>query len=175
MSEPSSDTGTSGIDALLIKNHAYAAVLPRADGDGAPRTGVAVVACMDARIDVFAVLGLAIGDAQVIRNAGGVVSEDVIRSLLLAQTVFGVREIMLLHHTDCGMLRFGDDELRERVRTKTGVDPPFALETFDDLDSDVVESIARIRSSPYLHPTDAVRGFVYDLDSGCLREVTLAL
>jgi carbonic anhydrase len=121
---------------------------------------------------VFAALGLDPGDAHVIRNAGGVVSDDVIRSLLLSQRLLGTREVMVIHHTDCGMLKFRDDELKQRLEAETGIKPPFALESFSDLDADVRQSMARVRRSPFLASTDAVRGFVYEVHSGQLREVT---
>jgi carbonic anhydrase len=163
---------TPGIDALVGNNRARATGAYPGSGHGEPRTRVAVVPCMDARIDVFAALGLDPGDAHVIRNAGGVVSDDVIRSLLLSQRLLGTREVMLIHHTDCGMLKFRDDELKQRLEAETGIKPPFALESFGDLDTDVRQSMARVRRSPFLASTEAVRGFVYEVHSGQLREVT---
>jgi len=164
--------GISGIDALLRNNQAQAAGVDNGIGCGEPRTGVAVVACMDARIDLYAALGLSPGDAHVIRNAGGVVSDDVIRSLLISQRLLGTREVMLVHHTDCGMLKFRDDELKQRFQAETGLELPFALDTFGDLDANLRRSIVRIKSSPYLPNADQVRGFVYEMDTGRLREVT---
>jgi carbonic anhydrase len=134
-------------------------------------THVAVVACMDARLDPQAILGLASGDAHVIRNAGGVVSDDVIRSLAISQRLLGTSEIMLVHHTDCGMLTFRDDDVKDQIAAETGIRPPFALEAFPDLDGDVRQSIARIHGSPFI-PHKNVRGFVYEVESGRLREVS---
>jgi carbonic anhydrase len=134
-------------------------------------THVAVVACMDARLDPQAILGLAAGDAHVIRNAGGVVSDDVIRSLAISQRLLGTTEIMLVHHTDCGMLTFRDDDVKDQIAADTGIRPPFALEAFPDLDDDVRQSIARIRASPFI-PHKNVRGFVYEVENGRLREVS---
>jgi carbonic anhydrase len=134
-------------------------------------THVAVVACMDARLDPQAILGLASGDAHVIRNAGGVVSDDVIRSLAISQRLLGTTEIMLVHHTDCGMLTFRDDDVKDQIAADTGIRPPFALEAFPDLDDDVRQSVARIHASPFI-PTKNVRGFVYEVESGRLREVS---
>jgi carbonic anhydrase len=138
----------------------------------APRpTHVAVVACMDARLDPQAILGLASGDAHVIRNAGGVVSDDVIRSLAISQRLLGTSEIILVHHTDCGMLTFRDDEVKDQIAADTGIRPPFALEAFADLDDDVRQSVARIHASPFI-PHKHVRGFVYEVENGSLREVS---
>ena len=136
-----------------------------------PAKRLAVVACMDARLNVYAVLGLSEGDAHVIRNAGGVVTEDVIRSLIISQRLLGTTEIILIHHTDCGMLAFTDDEVKAQIQAETGTRPPFALEAFADVDTDVRQSIARIEASPFL-PHKNVRGFVYDVESRTLREVT---
>jgi carbonic anhydrase len=138
---------------------------------GRPTTGVVVVACMDARLDVYGLLGLATGDAHVIRNAGGVVTDDVIRSLTISQRLLGTTEVMLIHHTDCGMLTFTDDEVKAQIEADTGLRPPFALEAFPDLDGDVRQSIARVKASRYLPHRDFVRGFVYEVESGHLREV----
>jgi carbonic anhydrase len=138
----------------------------------APRpTRVAVVTCMDARVDPQAMLGLAAGDAHVIRNAGGVVTDDVIRSLLISQRLLGTTEIMLVHHTDCGMLTFRDDDVKDQIAADTGVRPPFALEAFPDLDDNVRQSAARIDASPFI-PHRNVRGFVYEVEKGTLREVS---
>ena len=134
-------------------------------------THVAVVACMDARLDPQAILGLASGDAHVIRNAGGVVSDDVVRSLTISQRLLGTTEIILVHHTDCGMVTFRDDDVKDQIATDTGIRPPFALEAFPDLDDDVRQSIARIHASPFV-PHKSVRGFVYDVEKGTLREVS---
>jgi carbonic anhydrase len=138
---------------------------------GRPATGVVVVACMDARLDVYDLLGLSTGDAHVIRNAGGVVTDDVIRSLIISQRLLGTTEVMLVHHTDCGMLTFTDDEVKAQIEADTGLRPPFALEAFPDVDADVRQSIARVKASPYIPNKDSVRGFVYEVETGRLREV----
>lgn len=136
-----------------------------------PAKHVAVVACMDARLNPQATLGLGLGDAHVIRNAGGVVTDDVIRSLAISQRLLGTTEIVLVHHTDCGMLTFRDDEVKNQIAADTGIRPPFALEAFADVDDDVRQSIARIQASPFVsHKT--VRGFVYEVEKGTLREVS---
>jgi carbonic anhydrase len=127
---------------------------------------------MDARLDLFGILGLEPGDAHLIRNAGGVATDDVIRSLTISQRKLGTREVILVHHTDCGMLTFTEDELRNELLQETGVKPPWSAETFTDLDADVRSSMQRIRTSPYIPHRDRVRGFVYDVDTGVLREVT---
>ncbi|MFC8454919.1 beta-class carbonic anhydrase [Kitasatospora sp. NPDC057223] len=136
-----------------------------------PARRTAVLACMDARLNVYGVLGLAEGDSHVIRNAGGVATDDAIRSLAISQRLLGTREIILIHHTDCGMLTFGDDAFRESIREETGIKPPWAAEAFADLDTDVRQSVARIRNSPFVPHTDAVRGFVLDVATGKLQEV----
>jgi carbonic anhydrase len=137
-----------------------------------PSRHVAVVACMDARLDIYRVLGLAEGESHVIRNAGGVATDDVIRSLAISQRLLGTREIMLIHHTDCGMLTFTDDAFKATIQDETGIKPPWSAEAFDDLATDVRQSIARITSSPFVPHTDAVRGFVFDVGAGRLEEVT---
>ena len=137
-----------------------------------PSAHVAVVACMDARLNVYAILGLGDGEAHVIRNAGGVVTDDEIRSLAISQRLLGTREIILIHHTDCGMLTFSDDDFRRQVQEDTGIKPEWAAETFSDLDEDVRQSIARIKASPFIPHKDRVRGFVYDVHDGSLREVS---
>jgi carbonic anhydrase len=126
---------------------------------------------MDARLNPYGILGLREGDAHVIRNAGGVVTEDVIRSLVISQRLLGTREIVLIHHTDCGMLTFKDDAVKDQIEADTGLRPPFALEAFPDVDQDVKQSIARIKASPFIPQKELVRGFVYDVQSGKLREV----
>ena len=136
-----------------------------------PSKHVAVVACMDARLDVYRILGLNEGEAHVIRNAGGVVTDDEIRSLAISQRLLGTREIILIHHTDCGMLTFTDDGFKKSVRDDTGSTPAWASEAFTDLDDDVRRSIARITSSPFVPHTDQVRGFVFDVATGKLNEV----
>jgi carbonic anhydrase len=136
-----------------------------------PARQVAVVACMDARLNVYAILGLADGEAHVIRNAGGVVTEDEIRSLAISQRLLGTTEIILIHHTDCGMLTFTDDGFRRSIQDDTGIKPSWAAEAFGDLDEDVRQSVARIKASPFIPHTDAVRGFVFDVATGKLNEV----
>jgi carbonic anhydrase len=163
----------SSVDTLLANARGYADEFRDGGVPGRPATRVAVVACMDARLDVTGLLGLGIGDAHVIRNAGGVVTDDVIRSLLISQRLLGTTEIMLIHHTACGMLGITDDGLKAQVEAETGLRPPFALEAFPDLDADIRQSIARIQASPYLPHRDAVRGFVYEVGTGRLREVAL--
>jgi carbonic anhydrase len=136
-----------------------------------PSRQVAVVACMDARLNVYAILGLADGEAHVIRNAGGVVTDDEIRSLTISQRLLGTREIILIHHTDCGMLTFTDDAFKRSIQEETGIKPAWAAEAFPDLDADVRQSIARIQASPFVPVKDSVRGFVFDVATGRLREV----
>ena len=136
-----------------------------------PARQVAVVACMDARLNVYAILGLADGEAHVIRNAGGVVTEDEIRSLAISQRLLGTTEIILIHHTDCGMLTFTDDGFRRSIQDATGIKPSWAAEAFGDLDEDVRQSVARIKASPFIPHADAVRGFVFDVATGKLNEV----
>jgi len=136
-----------------------------------PSRHVAVVACMDARLNVHAILGLAGGEGHVIRNAGGVVTDDAIRSLAISQRLLGTREIILIHHTDCGMLTFTDDDFKRSIQDETGIKPGWAVEAFGDLNTDVRQSIARIKASPFLPHTDAVRGFVFDVATGKLNEV----
>ncbi|MDX8152722.1 carbonic anhydrase [Patulibacter brassicae] len=138
-----------------------------------PRRRVAVVACMDARLDLFGLFGLEIGDAHLIRNAGGVVTDDVIRSLAISQRKLGTREVLLVHHTQCGMLSFTDDELRNELLEETGYKPPWSPESFVDLDADLTQSLRRVRTSPFLPHVDAVRGFVFQVEDGTLREVVL--
>jgi carbonic anhydrase len=137
-----------------------------------PSRQVAVVACMDARLNVYAILGLKDGEAHVIRNAGGVVTDDEIRSLAISQRLLGTREIILIHHTDCGMLTFTDDAFKRSIQDETGIKPEWAAEAFPDVDEDVRQSMARISASPFVVHKDAVRGFVFDVASGKLQEVT---
>jgi carbonic anhydrase len=136
-----------------------------------PARQVAIVACMDARLDPAKVFGFHEGDAHVIRNAGGAVTDDAIRSLAISQRLLGTREIVLVHHTDCGMLTFSDDEFRRSIEDETGVRPAWAAEAFPDVEADVRQSIARIKASPFVPHTDNVRGFVYDVDNGRVTEV----
>jgi len=159
-------------DELLRNNADYAASFNTGDLPMPPGKGVAVVACMDARLNVYGALGLHEGDAHVIRNAGGVVSEDAIRSLVISQRLLGTREIVLIHHSDCGMLTFSDDEVKAAIEADTGLRPSFALEAFPDLERDVRQSIARIKANPFIPNKDSVRGFVFDVHSGVLKEVT---
>ena len=158
-------------DELLENNARYAEDFDKGDLPIPPGRGLAVVACMDARLNVPALLGIAEGDAHVIRNAGGVVTDDAIRSLVISQRLLGTREVMLIHHTDCGMLTFRDDEVKDAIEADTGLRPAFALEAFGDLEGDVRQSIARVRANPFVPHKDAVRGFVYDCASGRLGEV----
>jgi carbonic anhydrase len=159
-------------DELLHNNAEFASSFSNGELPMPPSRNLAVVACMDARLNVYALLGLGAGEAHVIRNAGGVVSEDVIRSLAISQRLLGTREVILVHHTDCGMLTFTDDQLKADIEADTGVRPHFALEAFSDLERDIRQSIARIKASPFVPNKDAVRGFVYDVRSGALQEVT---
>lgn len=159
-------------DELLRNNEAYAASFEHGDLPLPPAKKLAVVACMDARLDVHAILGLAPGDAHVIRNAGGVVTDDEIRSLAISQRLLGTEEIILIHHTDCGMLTFTDDEFKRSIQDDTGVKPEWAAESFPELDEDVRQSIARIKASPFVPSKDAIRGFVYAVETGKLREVS---
>ena len=162
----------SVIDEFLANNEAYAGKFTKGSLPMPPAKQIAVVACMDARLETGAMLRLVEGDAHVIRNAGGVVTDDVIRSLTISQRLLGTREIMLIHHTDCGMLTFTDAELKQKILDETGVKPPFAMEAFVDVDADVRQSMARVNASPYVPHKNQVRGFVYDVKSGQLREVT---
>jgi carbonic anhydrase len=158
-------------DQLLTNNVSYSETFDKADLPLPPAKKVAVVACMDARLSPYGALGLEEGDAHVIRNAGGVVTEDEIRSLAISQHLLGTEEIILIHHTDCGMLTFTDDGFRNQLQEETGVKPPWAAESFSDLDEDVRQSIARIKTSPFVPRTESIRGFVYDVETGRLREV----
>jgi carbonic anhydrase len=164
------DQSMSVTDELLENNQRYAesfgGQLPLP-----PARGLAVIACMDARLNVYAILGLAEGEAHVIRNAGGVVTDDEIRSLAISQRLLGTREIILIHHTDCGMLTFTDDDFKAAIQADTGIKPPWSAEAFGDLEGDVRQSIARIKASPFVPHTDAVRGFVFDVGTGKLNEV----
>ena len=157
-------------DEYLKNNEAYAAnfsgPLPLP-----PSRNIAVVACMDARLDVYGILGLGQGESHVIRNAGGVVTDDEIRSLAISQRLLGTKEIILIHHTGCGMLTFTDDEFKAGIQAETGIKPEWAAEAFPDLDEDVRQSIKRIKNSPFIPHTDAVRGFVFDVATGQLNEV----
>ena len=157
-------------DEYLANNAAYAASfngpLPLP-----PSRQIAVLACMDARLNVYAILGIGEGESHVIRNAGGVVTDDEIRSLAISQRLLGTKEIILIHHTDCGMLTFTDDEFKRGIQDETGIKPEWAPESFTDLDEDVRQSIARIKASPFIVHKDAIRGFVFDVATGKLNEV----
>ena len=161
----------STTDDLLKNNESYAAGFDKAELPLPPAKKVAVVACMDARLIPTKVLGLEEGDAHVIRNAGGVITDDEIRSLAISQHLLGTEEIILIHHTDCGMLTFTDDEFKASIQEETGQKPEWAAEAFSDLDEDVRQSIARVKASPFIPKKDSVRGFVYEVETGRLREV----
>ena len=161
----------STTDELLRNNQEYTASF-EGDLPMPPGMQVAVVACMDARLNVYALLGLREGEAHVIRNAGGVVSDDVLRSLVISQRLLGTREVILVHHTDCGMLTFTDDQVKADIEADVGLRPHFALEAFSDLERDIRQSIARIKASPFVPNKDSIRGFIYDVRSGALQEVT---
>jgi carbonic anhydrase len=162
----------SATDEMLSGNEGYAASFDKGELPMPPGRKTAVVACMDARLNVYGMLGLSEGDAHVIRNAGGVVTDDVIRSLAISQRLLGTEEIILIHHTDCGMLTFSDDDFKNSIQQETGIKPEWAAEAFSDLDVDVRQSMARIKSSPFIPNKGAIRGFVYEVESGRLREVT---
>jgi carbonic anhydrase len=162
----------SSTDELLRNNEAYAANFDKGDLAIPPAKKVAIIACMDARVNPSLILGLQEGDAHVIRNAGGVVTDDEIRSLAISQRLLGTEEIILIHHTDCGMLTFNDDEFKRAIQEDVGIKPGWSAEAFGDLDEDVRQSIARIKASPFVPKKDAVRGFVYEVETGRLREVS---
>jgi len=159
------------IDELLANNRGFAQALPDRHLDVQPSRQLAIVTCMDSRLDVFAALGLGDGEAHVLRNAGGVVTDDTIRSLAISQRRLGTREVMLIHHTDCGMEKLTDDGFRDELREETGVAPAFPIESFGDVEASVRRSLDRVRRSPFIPYRDAVRGFVYDVDTHRLREV----
>jgi carbonic anhydrase len=159
------------IDGLLANNETFAASLPERQLDVRPSLQLAIVTCMDSRLNVFSALGLEDGQAHIIRNAGGVITDDAIRSLAISQRRLGTREVMLVHHTRCGMQTITDDGFRAELQEATGVAPAFAIESFSDLDADVRQSILRVRQSPFLLHREVVRGFVYDVDTRALREV----
>ena len=162
----------STTDELLQNAERYAESFDRGDLPLPPGRKVVILACMDARLNPYGLLGLSEGDAHVIRNAGGVVSEDAIRSLAISQNLLGTEEIVLIHHTDCGMLTFTDDELAERLESETAERPKWRAQAFSDLEQDLREGIERIRSSPFIPRTDRVRGFIYAVETGRLREVS---
>jgi len=158
-------------EELLQNNAAYAESFEKGSLPPPPARGVAVVACMDARLDVHKILGLEEGDAHVIRNAGGVITDDEVRSLTISQRLLGTREVILIHHTDCGMLTFSDEEVKGQIQEEVGMKPHFSLESFSDLEEDVRQSIRRIRASPFIPHKESVRGFIYEVETGRLREV----
>jgi carbonic anhydrase len=159
------------VDDLLANNRAFAAEHGFAHRDVRPARRLAVVACMDSRLDVFAALGLTQGEAHVLRNAGGVITDDVVRSLAISQRKLGTQEIVLIQHTDCGLNKITDDGFRKELQDETGMAPPFAIESFTDVEANVRQSIQRLRTSQFLLHRDWIRGFVYDVDTGLLREV----
>jgi carbonic anhydrase len=158
-------------DELLQNAETYAASFHHGDLPLPPAKKVVVVACMDARLNPYGLLGLREGDAHVIRNAGGVITDDEIRSLAISQRLLATEEIILIHHTDCGMLTFGDDEFRRSIQDEVGIKPEWAAESFTDVDEDVRQSLARINASPFVPNKSSVRGFVYQVEDGRLREV----
>ncbi len=162
----------SATDDLLKHNERYARAFNQGGLPMPPARRVAVVACMDARLDVYRMLGLELGEAHVIRNAGGVVTDDVVRSLVISQRLLGTTEIVLIHHTDCGMLTIDDDAVRAQIERDTGLRPPFALDSFDDPAADVLQSMRRIEHNPYIPHKTPLRGFVYDVQTGRLNEVS---
>jgi carbonic anhydrase len=162
----------SSTDELLSNNSSYAAGFKKGDLPLSPAKKVAVLACMDARLDPAKALGLQEGDAHVIRNAGGVATEDALRSLVISQRLLGTEEIILVHHTDCGMETFSDDAVKEQIRADTGLRPSFALEAFPKAEEDVKQTAARIKANPFV-PKKNIRGFVYEVETGRLREIPL--
>jgi carbonic anhydrase len=160
-------------DELLSNNANYVASFSKGTLPMPPGKHVAVLACMDARLNVYGMLGLQEGEAHVIRNAGGIATDDAIRSLVISQRLLGTKEIILIHHTDCGMLTFTDDAVKRQIQADTGIKPSFALEAFHDLDEDVRQCIARIQASPFIPHKDSIRGFIYEVETGRLREVSV--
>ncbi len=161
----------SQTEQLLRNNEAYTKSFKKGSLPLPPSRKVAVLACMDARLDVHKILGLEEGEAHVIRNAGGVATDDAIRSLVISQRLLGTQEIILIHHTDCGMLTFTDDDVKKKIQSETGIRPQFALEAFPNLEEDVRQSIGRIKASPFIPRKDRIRGFVYDIKTARLREI----
>ena len=162
----------SATDELLENAEKHAEGFDKGDLPMPPARKVAIVACMDARVNPYPILGLELGDAHVIRNAGGVVTDDEIRSLAISQRLLGTEEVILMHHTDCGMLTFNDEEFRRQIQEDTGIKPAWSPEAFDDLEADVRQSIERIKSSPFIPNKESIRGFIYEVETGRLREVT---
>jgi carbonic anhydrase len=156
---------------LLSNNERFARDFSRGDAPQPPARHLAVVTCMDARLDVMQILGLQIGDAHIIRNAGGVITDDTLRSLLISQRLLGTTKIVLIHHTDCGMLKFDGEELKDEIEAETGERPPFSLQDFSDLAGSVRRSIALLRDTPFVPHTEHMRGFIYDVRTGRLTEV----
>ena len=164
-------TAKTFADRCVANNKRYAENFDKADVPSAPGRKAAVIACMDARIDTGKMLGLSEGDAHVIRNAGGVVTDDVLRSLVISQRLLGTREIILVQHTDCGMLTFRDDDMKDSIKADTGLRPSFALEAFPNLEDNLRQSIRRIKACPFIPVKDKIRGFVYNVKTGLLEEV----
>jgi carbonic anhydrase len=162
----------STTDELLTNAEAYAADFTKGDLPMPPGRKIAIVACMDARLNPYGLLGLNEGDAHVIRNAGGVITDDEIRSLAISQRLLGTEEIILIHHTDCGMLTFTDDEFKRSIQDELGIKPEWAAEAFPDVDEDVRQSLARVNASPFIPNKSSVRGFVYDVHTGKLNEIS---
>jgi carbonic anhydrase len=162
----------SATDELLENAEKHAEAFDKGDLPMPPARKVAIVACMDARVNPYPIFGLELGDAHVIRNAGGVVTDDEIRSLAISQRLLGTEEVILMHHTDCGMLTFNDEEFRRQIQEDTGIKPAWSPEAFDDLEADVRQSIERIKSSPFIPNKESIRGFIYEVETGRLREVT---
>ncbi|MDX6532492.1 MAG: carbonic anhydrase [Gaiellales bacterium] len=162
----------STTDDLLQNSRAYADQFDKGDLPLPPAKRVAVVACMDARLDPARVLGFEEGDAHVIRNAGGVVTDDEIRSLSISQHLLGTEEIILIHHTDCGMLTFNDEQFASQLESETGERPNWEARSFTSIEDDVRDNLQRIKDSPFVPRTDAVRGFIYEVETGKLREVS---
>lgn len=158
-------------ERLIANATAYAAAFDSGDLPLPPALGVTVVSCMDSRMNPFAILGLGEGDAHIIRNAGGVITQDVLRSLSISQRLLGTTEIILLHHTDCGMQKFSDDEFKQALQDETGIRPEWAVHTFSDVHADVRQCMRRIEVDPFIPHRDKLRGFVYDVHTGCLEEV----
>jgi carbonic anhydrase len=162
----------STTDELLRNAQAYADSFDKGELPLPPAKKVAVLACMDARVNPYGILGLQEGDAHVIRNAGGVVTDDAIRSLAISQRLLGTEEVVLIHHTGCGMLTFSDDEFKRSIQDEVGIKPTWSAEAFGELEEDVRQSVARIAASPFIPRKDSIRGFVYEVETGRLREVT---
>jgi carbonic anhydrase len=158
-------------DQLLVNARRYAEQFDHGDQPRAPRRKVAIVTCMDARVDPHRLFGLAEGDAHLIRNAGGVVTDDEIRALAISQRLMGTREIIVIKHTDCGMINFSEGEFEDAIEADTGFRPHWDATSLSDLDADVRRSIARVTKSPFIPHRDSVRGFVYDVSNGTLREI----